>query len=104
MIFFLILFRFVVDLQTLAIFGKQTDIQTRPLLATVASQSTLPVIHVELELAPMDKKSDYRLFLVIEPLEIVYDAVSYNIEVNFFFFPLKDDDLLANYQSNCRMF
>ena len=76
-------FRFVIDLQTLALFGKQTDTQTRPLLATVASESTLPVIHVELELAPMDKKSDYRLFLVIEPLKIVYDAVRDTIETNF---------------------
>jgi hypothetical protein len=54
----------------------KTSTQSRPLLATGASIPTLPLIHVELELSPMDKKSDYRLYLVIEPLKITYDAVS----------------------------
>jgi len=54
----------------------QTDAQYRPLLVTAASISTLPLIHVELELSPLDKKSDYRFYLVIEPLKIAYDAVS----------------------------
>ncbi len=54
----------------------QTDAQYRPLLVTAASISTLPLIHVELELSPLDKKSDYRFYLVIEPLKIGYDAVS----------------------------
>jgi len=54
----------------------QTNTQYRPLLVTSASISNLPLIHVELELSPMDKKSDYRFYLNIEPLKIAYDAVS----------------------------
>ena len=73
-------FRFIIDLQTLTIFGKQTDTQIRPVLATGDAISTLPVIHVELELAPLDKKSDYRLSLRIEPLKIVYDAVGDRVQ------------------------
>ncbi len=41
-------------------------------------------------LALMDKKSDYRLDLIIGPLKIAYDS--------------EDVYLLANNQSNCRMF
>jgi len=54
----------------------QTDKQQRPVLVTAVSTSSLPLIHSELELSPLDKKSDYRLYLVIEPLSIAYDAVS----------------------------
>ena len=54
----------------------QGNDQIRPLLVTAAASSPLPLIHSELELSPMDKKSDYRLFLVLQPLKIVYDAVS----------------------------
>jgi hypothetical protein len=54
----------------------QTDKQQRPVLVTAVSTSVLPLIHSELELSPLDKKSDYRLYLVIEPLSITYDAVS----------------------------
>lgn len=74
------LFRFNIDLQTLTISGKQTDTPNRPVLATGNAISTLPVIHVELELAPLDKKSDYRLLLRIEPLKIVYDAVGDHVQ------------------------
>jgi hypothetical protein len=54
----------------------QTDKQHRPLLVTAVSTSSLSLIHSELELSPLDKRSDYRLDLVIEPLKITYDAVS----------------------------
>lgn len=54
----------------------KTNIDYRPLLATSISKSTLPLIHVELELSPIDKKSDYRFYLIIQPLKIAYDAVS----------------------------
>ena len=54
----------------------QTVDNQRPLLVTAVSKSSLPLIHSELELSPMDKNSDYRLHLVIEPLRITYDAVS----------------------------
>ena len=54
----------------------QTNNQHRPLLVTAASKSSLPLVHTELELSPMDRKSDYRLYLIIELLKIAYDAVS----------------------------
>ena len=54
----------------------QTDHQQRPLLVNAVSTSFFSLIHSELELAPLDKKSDYRFHLVIEPLQIAYDAVS----------------------------
>lgn len=95
-------FRFNIDLQTLAIFGKQTDTQIRPVLATGDAISTHPVIHVELELAPLDKKSDYRLFLRIEPLKIVYDAVGDQVQASWFFD--KEVYFSGNNQSNCAMF
>ncbi|CAF4500850.1 unnamed protein product, partial [Rotaria sp. Silwood2] len=67
---------FKVDLQSFSVFGMKIDNQHRPLLVTAASKSYLPLIHSELEFSPIDKKSDYRLFLVLEPLKISYDAVS----------------------------
>ncbi|CAF0860696.1 unnamed protein product [Rotaria sordida] len=69
---------FVIDLQSFSVFGMQTDNQHRPLLLTAASTSSLPLIHSELEFSPIDKKSDYRLFLVLEPLKIAYDAPTIN--------------------------
>lgn len=54
----------------------KTTIDYRPLLATSISKLTLPLIHLELELSPIDKKSDYRFYLIIQPLKIAYDAVS----------------------------
>jgi hypothetical protein len=71
-------FRFIADLQSMSLFGMKTNAQSRPLLASGVSKSTIPLIHVELEFSPMDSRSDYRLNLVIEPLKIAYDAVSEN--------------------------
>jgi len=53
----------------------ETDNRTRPLLAKEAKKSNLPLIEIEFELSPLDKKSDYRLYLVIGMLRIEYDAV-----------------------------
>jgi hypothetical protein len=76
----------------------KTVTQSRPLLATEVSISTRPLIHVELELSPMDNKSDYRLYLVIEPLKIAYDAVS---EENEFDIHIQENVCLsADNQSN----
>ena len=60
----------------MSLFGMKTNAQSRPLLASGVSVSTTPLIHVELEFSPMDNRSDYRLNLAIEPLQIAYDAVS----------------------------
>ncbi|CAF1307539.1 unnamed protein product [Rotaria sp. Silwood1] len=75
---------FKVDLQSISLFGMQTDNQYRPLLVTAASTTILPLIHSELEFSPIDKKSDYRLLLVLEPLKITYDAPTINKIVECF--------------------
>ncbi|CAF1448566.1 unnamed protein product [Adineta ricciae] len=75
---------FIIDLQSLSLFGMQGVGNQRPLLVTAISKSSLPLIHSELELSPMDKKSDYRLHLVIEPLRITYDAPTINHIVQCF--------------------
>ncbi|CAF2072620.1 unnamed protein product [Rotaria magnacalcarata] len=75
---------FKVDLQSFSLFGMQTDNNHRPSLVMAASASSLPLIHIELELSAVDKKSDYRLFLVLEPLKITYDAPTINKIVECF--------------------
>ncbi|UJR32361.1 hypothetical protein I4U23_019824 [Adineta vaga] len=75
---------FIIDLQSLSLFGMQTINQSRPLLVTAVSMSSLSLIHSELELSPMDKKSDYRLNFVIQPLKITYDAPTINHIVECF--------------------
>jgi hypothetical protein len=34
------------------------------------------LVHIEFELAPINKKSDYRFSLTMEPMAIIYHAVS----------------------------
>ncbi|CAF3407571.1 unnamed protein product [Rotaria socialis] len=75
---------FKVDLQSFSLFGMQTDNNHRPPLVMAASVSSLPLIHIELELSAIDKKSDYRLFLVLEPIKITYDAPTINKIVECF--------------------
>lgn len=36
-----------------------------------------PFVHVEFDLFPVDKKSDYRFHITVEPLKIFHDAVSW---------------------------
>ncbi len=43
--------------------------------------SHFPHVHLEFELFPTDHKSDYRLRLTIEPLKIMYDAVSLKLNI-----------------------
>ncbi|CAF4169559.1 unnamed protein product, partial [Adineta steineri] len=76
---------FIIDIQSFSLFGMQTDKQqARPLLVAENFKSFLPLIHSELEFSPMDKKSDYRLYLLIEPLKITYDAPTINQIVECF--------------------
>ena len=70
------LLRCLIDLQTLHIYGMQSNNQQRPVLIMGTISLDSPFIHIEFELFPVDKKSDYRLCLVIEPLKFFYDAVS----------------------------
>jgi hypothetical protein len=61
------------DLQTIRIFGMCHE---QSMLLLEMLPSTSPHLHVEFELFPLDQKSDYRLHMDIEPLKIIYDAVS----------------------------
>ncbi len=66
----------MIDLQSIRIFGMRHNKQHRPILLMEMFPSTVPLVHVEFELFPEDRKSDYRLYFTIEPLKIIYDAVS----------------------------
>jgi hypothetical protein len=68
--------RCVIDLQSIYIFGMRYNEQHQPPLLLQMLPSLSPHVHAEFELSPMDQKSDYRLHLTIEPLKIIYDAVS----------------------------
>ena len=70
-----LLSRFVIDLQSFSIYGRETDSHQRPLLVSSQSSSPISQMHSELELSPVDKRSDYRFNLLIQPLQIAYDAV-----------------------------
>lgn len=50
--------------------------QHQPALLLEMLPSSFPHMHIEFELFPVDQKSDYRFHLTIEPLKIIYDAVS----------------------------
>ena len=71
------MFRLVLDLGYFQIFGlKSVEQHHRPLMLTSATKSLNSLIHIEFELAPIDKKSDYRFLLIMEPLTIIYHAVN----------------------------
>ncbi len=72
----LLLLRCVIDLQTIQIFGMRHNKQHQPALLLEMLPSSFPHMHIEFELFPVDQKSDYRFHLTIEPLKIIYDAVS----------------------------
>lgn len=84
------LFSVLVDLGSFQVFGIATDAnqsellnESRPVLAkpsssTVASQEKL--LQVEFETNPIDKKSDYRVKVLTQSLEIKYNAVRLSIE------------------------
>jgi hypothetical protein len=66
----------MVDLQTIQIFGMQCNNQKAPILMMGIAPGFSPFVHVEFELFPVDKKSDYRFHMTVEPLKIFHDAVS----------------------------
>jgi len=66
----------MIELQSVQVFGMQRDKQYRPILLMPILSSSSPVVHVEFELFSANQKSDYRLHLIIEPIQIIYDAVS----------------------------
>ncbi|CAF0711791.1 unnamed protein product [Adineta steineri] len=74
----------MIDLQTVNIYGMKSNNGERPILITGVTSSFSPFVHVEFELFPADKKSDYRLYLVIEPLKVFYDVPTVNFIVQCF--------------------
>jgi hypothetical protein len=80
------LFSLFVDLGSFQVFGMATDSQqpelsneSRPVIAkppasTLTNQQKL--LQIEFETNPIDKKSDYRVKIVTQSLEIKYNAVS----------------------------
>jgi hypothetical protein len=73
--FFKFILRLVLDLGYFQIFGLKSGDEHRPLMLTSARKSSNSLMHIEFELAPINKKSDYRFLLIMEPLTIIYDAV-----------------------------
>jgi hypothetical protein len=66
----------MIELQSFQIFGVQFDKEHRPLLVSSMLPSHSPLVHIEFELFSVNKNSDYRLELIIEPIQIIYHAVS----------------------------
>jgi hypothetical protein len=58
------------------VFGAQRNKQYRPIMIIPILSSTSPCVHVEFDLFSDNLKSDYRLQLIIEPIQFTYDAVS----------------------------
>lgn len=75
-IYQLLSLRCVIDLQTIQIFNMGHNLQDRPMLLLEMLPSSSPHVHIEFEFFPEDQKSDYRLRMTIEPLKVIYDAVS----------------------------
>jgi hypothetical protein len=78
-------FSVLVDLGSFQVFGISTDSNqselsndSRPVLAKPSSSSTSnqeKLLQVEFETNPLDKKSDYRVKIISQSLEIKYNAV-----------------------------
>lgn len=65
-----------IELQFVRVFGVQRDGQYRPIIVMPMFMSSSPLVFIEFELFSGNEKSDYRLKLIIEPIRIIYDAVS----------------------------
>ena len=52
-------------------------------MLTSSSKSLNSLIRIEFELAPIEKKSDYRFILIMEPLTIIYHAVKTFLFIHF---------------------
>ncbi|CAF0957019.1 unnamed protein product [Adineta steineri] len=68
----------VLDLGYFQIYGLKSNENHRPLMLTSATKSLNSLIHIEFELAPTNKVSDYRFLLIMEPLTIIYDGATIN--------------------------
>ncbi|UJR29329.1 hypothetical protein I4U23_010541 [Adineta vaga] len=74
----------LIDLQTTHIYGMQSNREQRPILIMGRISSFSPFLHVEFELFPVDKKCDYRLQLIIQPLKVFYNHAIVNWLVDCF--------------------
>ncbi|CAF0799712.1 unnamed protein product [Adineta steineri] len=70
--------KLVLDLGYFQIYGLKSNENHRPLMLTSATKSLNSLIHIEFELAPINKVSDYRFLLIMEPLTIIYDGATIN--------------------------
>jgi len=80
----------LVDLGSFQVFGISTDSSqsellndSRPVLAQPSSSSSTKqekLLQVEFETNPLDKKSDYRVKIITQSLEIKYNAVKISLE------------------------
>ncbi|CAF1248487.1 unnamed protein product [Rotaria sordida] len=85
---------FIIDLHSFEVFGVGTDtsqIKTanvyRPVLAKPADQIQLAqkhLLHIEYETNPLDRPSENRIQVLLQSLEITYDALTINKLVEFF--------------------
>ena len=64
-------------MESTKIFGLKSpgELDQRPAILTPSSKSSQPLFHIEFELAPIEKQSDYRFVLLMEPMTVLYHAV-----------------------------
>ncbi|CAF2148160.1 unnamed protein product [Rotaria magnacalcarata] len=86
-----------IDLGYFRIFGLKCNDHNQPLILTSSSDSLNSLVHIELELAPINKKSDYRFSLTMEPMAIIYDAATIN-EIVAQFEPIDENDCVVSSQ------
>lgn len=76
LIFFFIQLRLKIDFGRFYLYGIDENQSDRRLLVESLSKSSNPMMNLEFELFPMDKKNtDYRFKWIFQPLIVIYDAV-----------------------------
>lgn len=80
---FLLSLRCLIELESVRVFGMEREKDFRPVLLMPILLSSSPLVHVKFELFSANQKSDYSLQLIIEPIRIIYDAVSKQIKDSF---------------------
>jgi hypothetical protein len=67
------------NLPSFRLYGMQDSNPHLLLKSKSSSSSSAPLLHFEFELFPINKRrSDYRFHFNLQPINIIYDAVSYN--------------------------
>ncbi|CAF1170061.1 unnamed protein product [Rotaria sordida] len=87
-------FLFVIDLNSFDIFGVTADIieieesnGNRPVLVKPVNQIELKqksLLHIEYETNPLDRSSENRIQIILQSLEITYDAFTINKLIEYF--------------------